>query len=183
MVQGHGQPHPSGCIPGECRLSEVDVAAQRGNGPRERRFGPLKRLILAAALVLILVIAGILVAQGRALRARFLMVPSDTIPHDPALLRYAMTRGASAYAEHCVACHGARMEGDPLRAVPSLADDEWLYGTGRVTEIEHVILYGIRSGNSRGWDLAHMPAFASPHPYNLYAIAPLRPSEIEDVTT
>jgi cytochrome c oxidase cbb3-type subunit III len=168
---------------GECRLSEVDVTAQRGNNPRERRFGPLKRLVLAAGLVLIIAVAGVLIAQARARRARFLMVPADAIPRDPGLLRYAMARGASAYAEHCVSCHGAGMQGDPARAVPNLVDDDWLYGTGRVSEIEHVVLYGIRSGNSRGWDLAHMPAFATPHPYNLYAIAPLRPSELDDVTT
>jgi cytochrome c oxidase cbb3-type subunit 3 len=67
--------------------------------------------------------------------------------------------------------------------MPNLADGDWLYGTGRVTEIERVILYGIRSGNSKGWDLAHMPAFASPHPYNLYALPPLKPAAIADVTT
>jgi cytochrome c oxidase cbb3-type subunit III len=159
------------------------VTAQRGSSPRERRFGPVKWLILASALVLIPAAAGILIAEARAQRARFLMASADTIPADPALLSYAMARGASAYAEHCASCHGDRMQGDPVRAVPNLVDDDWLYGTGRVTEIEHVILYGIRSGNSRGWDLAHMPAFATPHPYNLYAIAPLRPGEIDDVTT
>ena len=183
MVQGRGQPRPTWLKSGECRLSEVDVTAQRGNSSPERRFGPVKRLILAAALVLILAVAGVLIAEARAQRARFLMASADAIPADPALLNYAMARGASAYARHCASCHGARMQGDPARAVPDLADDDWLYGTGRVTEIEHVILYGIRSGNSRGWDLAHMPAFATPHPYNLYAIAPLRPGEIDDITT
>jgi cytochrome c oxidase cbb3-type subunit III len=151
-----------------------------GNGPQG---GTVKRLIVAVGLLLILAVAGVLIAQARAQRARFLMAPADTIPSDPGLLSYAMARGAPAYAEHCVACHGDKMQGDPERAVPNLADDDWLYGTGRVTEIEHVILYGIRSGNSRGWDLAHMPAYATPHPYNLYAIASLAPGEIVDVTT
>jgi len=159
------------------------VTAQRGNSLHERRFGPVKRPILAAALVLILAVAGVLITKARARRARFLMVPAASIPADPELLSFAMAHGASAYAEHCSSCHGARMQGDPVRAVPDLVDDDWLYGTGRVTEIEHVVLYGIRSGNSRGWDLAHMPAFATPQPYNLYAIAPLRPGEIDDVTT
>ena len=77
---------------------------------------------------------------------------------------------ASAYAQHCASCHGAHLEGDRTRAVPNLADNDWLYGTGRVSEIEHVILYGIRSGNSKGWDLAQMPAFATAHPYKLYAM-------------
>lgn len=135
------------------------------------------------SLVLILAVAGVLLAHARAQRSFFLMAPADSIPRDAGLMRYAIGRGASAYSEHCASCHGAHLEGDPARAVPDLADHDWLYGTGRVSEIEHVILYGIRSGNSRGWDLAHMPAFASPHPYNLYAVASLSPGEIEDVTT
>jgi cytochrome c oxidase cbb3-type subunit III len=151
-----------------------------GEGPRD---GTAKRLILAVALVLILALAGVLIARARAERARFLMVPANTIPGDAELSLYAMRRGASAYAEHCASCHGDHLQGDPARAVPNLADNDWLYGTGRVSEIEHVILYGIRSGNSRGWDLAHMPAFATAHPYNLYAINPLSPRELEDVTT
>jgi cytochrome c oxidase cbb3-type subunit 3 len=98
-------------------------------------------------------------------------------------MKFAMSRGASAYADHCATCHGTRLQGDPKNAVPNLADGEWLYGTGRVSEIERIVLYGIRSGHSKGWDLAHMPAFASEHPYNLYAIAPLGPRDIDDVTT
>ncbi len=111
------------------------------------------------------------------------MVSADTVPNDPELMRYAMSRGPGAYAEHCAGCHGTHLQGDSRWGVPNLADSEWLYGTGRVTEIERVILYGIRSGNSKGWDLAHMPAFASAHPYNLYAIPPLGPTAIADVTT
>lgn len=166
---------------GEERLNEVEVAVERESGALERR--PPWGLILAAALVLVLAIAGVLFAHDRAIRARFLMQPADSIPADPELMRFAMSRGPSAYAEHCASCHGARLEGDRRWGVPSLADSDWLYGTGRVTEIERVVLYGIRSGNSKGWDLAHMPAFATPHPYNLYAIPPLTPGAIADVTT
>ena len=140
-------------------------------------------MILAVAPVLILAVAGVLFAHARTERAHFLMVPADSIPADAEMMRYAMGRGASAYAEHCASCHGAQLQGDASRAVPNLADHDWLYGTGRVSEIEHVILYGIRSGNSRGWDLAHMPAFATEHPYNLYAVTSLSPGEIDDVTT
>jgi cytochrome c oxidase cbb3-type subunit 3 len=111
------------------------------------------------------------------------MLPADRIPDNPELMKFALSRGASAYAEHCSSCHGAQLQGNRDNAVPNLADNDWLYGTGRVSEIERVVLYGIRSGNSKGWDLAHMPAFATAHPYNLYAIAPLRPDEIHDVTT
>jgi cytochrome c oxidase cbb3-type subunit 3 len=134
-------------------------------------------------MTLVLAIVAVLFVHYRAVRARFLMESADSIVADPELMRFAMSRGPSAYVEHCASCHGAHREGDPKSGVPSLADSEWLYGTGRVAEIERVVLYGIRSGNSKGWDLAHMPAFATPHPYNLYAIPPLAPAAIADVTT
>jgi len=148
-----------------------------------REIEVVKRLIVTAALVVILVAAGVLFAHARAERARFLMLPADAITDDAELTRYALSKGAGIYAENCARCHGDHMQGDPVNAVPNLADGDLLYGAGRVSEIEHVVLYGIRSGNTRGWDLAHMPAFATEHPYNLYAIAPLRPTEIDDVTT
>jgi cytochrome c oxidase cbb3-type subunit 3 len=141
------------------------------------------RLILAAILVLVLAVGLVFVSHGRAVRARFMTVSADSIPADTALMSFAMSRGAAAYADHCASCHGAQLKGDPALAVPNLADNDWLYGTGRVSEIERVILYGIRAGNSRGWDLAHMPAFATAHPYDLYAMSPLTPGEIDDVTT
>jgi cytochrome c oxidase cbb3-type subunit III len=157
------------------------MTAQGGRHPRQPRYLP--RLIAAATVVLVLAVYGVLFAHARAVGSHFLMVSADSIPGDPELMSYALARGASAYVEHCASCHGVHLEGDPTNAVPNLADNDWLYGTGRVREIERVILYGIRSGNSKGWDLAHMPAFATEHPYNLYAIAPLRPDAIDDVTT
>jgi cytochrome c oxidase cbb3-type subunit III len=161
---------------GDHRLSEVDVTA----GQRYKRLG---WLILAAILVVSMTFGAVLWKQNRALRARFLTVTADSIPRDTELVNFALPRGASAYARHCAACHGPHLRGDPSLAIPNLADGEWLYGTGRVSEIERVILYGIRSGNSRGWDLAHMPAFGTARPYDLYAVAPLSPGEIDDVTT
>lgn len=155
---------------GEDRLSEV-----AGTPPRP--------LIVAAIVVLCLAIGAAYAVQARALRARFLMTPADLIPQDVQLLRYAMARGASGYRKSCAACHGDHLQGDSSLGIPNLADKDWLYGSGRVSEIERVILYGIRSGNSKGWDLAHMPAFATPRPYDQYAMEPLSPNEIDDVTT
>jgi cytochrome c oxidase cbb3-type subunit III len=156
---------------GDDRLSEVDA---------NRRLG---WWILAAILILPATFGTIVLKQDRALRAHFLGVTADSIPGDAELMSFALPRGASAYAEHCASCHGAHLQGDPALAIPNLADHDWLYGSGRVSEIERVILYGIRSGNSRGWDLAHMPAFGTAHPYELYAVAPLSPRDIDDVTT
>jgi cytochrome c oxidase cbb3-type subunit 3 len=156
---------------GDDRLSEVDA---------NRRLG---WSILAAILILSATFGTIVLKQDRALRAHFLTVTADSIPGDAELMSFALPRGASAYAEHCASCHGAHLQGDPALAIPNLADNDWLYGSGRVSEIERVILYGIRSGNSRGWDLAHMPAFGTARPYDLYAVAPLSPGEIDDVVT
>jgi cytochrome c oxidase cbb3-type subunit 3 len=160
---------------------EVTEAAGRG-APPERRQRRLKWIAAAGTLVIVLAIGAVL-ARTHAVRERFLMVPADSIPGDAELMSFAMSRGASAYAEHCVTCHGAHLQGDRTLAIPNLTDNDWLYGTGRVSEIERVILYGIRSGNSKGWDLAHMPAFATARPYDLYAMAPLSPGDIDDVTT
>ncbi len=157
---------------------------QQGETPsRKPRRQAWRWVAVAAAALLVLTVSGVLIARAVATRALFLRTPADDISGNPALVGFALSQGAAAYGEHCASCHGARLQGDPVRAVPNLADNDWLYGSGRVSEIERVILYGIRSGNSKGWDLAHMPAFATPHPYNLYAMAPLTPDDIHDVTS
>ena len=70
----------------------------------------------------------------------------------------------------------------PARGIPNLTDGDWLYGTGRVAEIEKVIEYGIRSRKARGWNLAIMPAYARPQPSPQdRAIKPLAPRDIDDL--
>ncbi len=117
-----------------------------------------------------------------ALRRQFLVADPDSIPSDPSLLRYAEGRGARGYTRHCATCHGADLKGDRSRSVPDLTDDDWLYGSGRIGEIERVALYGIRSGDSKAQNLASMPAFATANPYPRYRIEPLTPQELHDVT-
>jgi cytochrome c oxidase cbb3-type subunit III len=77
-------------------------------------------------------------------------------------------------------CHGANLAGDRARGIPNLSDGDWLYGSGRVSDIERIILYGIRSGNGKGWNLAMMPAYASATSYRRLAVAPLSPGDIRD---
>jgi cytochrome c oxidase cbb3-type subunit 3 len=100
--------------------------------------------------------------------------------HDAALLRFARARAAPLYAQYCSSCHGSKLRGDPSKGVPDLTDGDWLYGSGEVPEIERVILYGIRSGNGKGWNLADMPAYARERPYLRDAIDPLTPADIRD---
>jgi cytochrome c oxidase cbb3-type subunit 3 len=115
-------------------------------------------------------------------QARLLMADPDELGAHSELVVYALARGRRGFAQHCAACHGPQAQGDPRRGVPDLTDRDWLYGSGRSSEIERVILYGIRAGNSKGWNLASMPAFATPNPYRQYALVPLRPSEIDDLS-
>jgi len=115
------------------------------------------------------------------LRTALLRSIPDEIPSQPSLYEAALMSGKLTFVLHCSGCHGAG-EPTPLNGVPDLRDDDWLYGGGRVIEIERVVLYGIRAGNSKGWDLASMPAFATAKPYDKYKTESLTPAEIDDVT-
>jgi cytochrome c oxidase cbb3-type subunit III len=115
------------------------------------------------------------------LRSTLLRAIPDEIPSRPALYEAAQTAGRPAFVRHCSECHGAG-EPNPLNGVPDLRDADWLYGSGRAIEIERVVLYGIRAGNSKGWNLASMPAFATAKPYDKYKTEPLTPADIDDVT-
>ena len=108
------------------------------------------------------------------------LIPGATVL-DAGLRSFALAYARPAYDRHCAACHGDRLQGDPRKGVPNLTDQDWLYGEGRVAQIEHTILYGIRSGNPKGWNLADMPAFARESPYARYQMTPLEPDEIHDV--
>ena len=122
-----------------------------------------------------------MLAHRQALEAQLLRTPPDAVQPGSALLALAIGQGQRAYQRHCASCHGRDLRGDPLRGVPNLIDDDWLYGSGRASEIERTVLYGIRAGNSKGWDLASMPAFGTPVPYQRYAVTPLTPIQIEEV--
>jgi cytochrome c oxidase cbb3-type subunit 3 len=121
-------------------------------------------------------------ANGRYVERRLLRADPDAVPADSALLRFAAGRGRPLFLVHCATCHGVSGAGDPLKGVPNLTDNDWLYGSGRVADIEQIIEYGIRSRNSRAWSLAIMPAYARPHPSPAdQNIRPLSPAEISDL--
>jgi cytochrome c oxidase cbb3-type subunit III len=121
-------------------------------------------------------------ANGRYVERTLLRADPDALLADSALLRFAADRGRPLFLVHCATCHGISGAGDPLKGVPNLTDGDWLYGTGRVADIEQVIEYGIRSRNSRAWSLAIMPAYARPQPNPAdKSIRPLSPGEISDL--
>ena len=140
--------------------------------------------VMRAAFVLILASllgAAVFAADGCAER-RLVRADPDALPADAMLLRFAVRRGGTLFLARCAACHGVSGSGDPARGVPNLTDDDWLYGSGRVAEIERVIDYGIRSHNPKAWSLAIMPAYARPQPNPAdKTIQPLSPKEIGDL--
>lgn len=128
-----------------------------------------------------LLIAAVFAADNYAAR-QLLRADPDALPASAMLLGLAVRRGEPFFAARCAACHGASGTGDPARGVPDLTDNDWLYGTGRTSEIERVIDYGIRSRNPKAWNLAIMPAYARPSPNPADKnIQPLTPGEIDDV--
>jgi len=132
--------------------------------------------------LLALLIGTAVFSNSRYVERTLLRADPDAVPADSALLRFAVERGRPLYLVHCAACHGVTGAGDPLSGVPNLTDKDWLYGTGRVADIEQIIEYGIRSRNSRAWSLAIMPAYARPHPNPADKnIRPLSPGEIGDL--
>jgi cytochrome c oxidase cbb3-type subunit 3 len=106
----------------------------------------------------------------------------DAVMVEPELRAFAVDKGKAVFRAHCAACHGADARGDRGGGVPDLADRDWLYGVGRVGEIEAVVLHGIRSHRPKAFALAVMPAFASPVPSATEKIAPLTPQDVRDVT-
>jgi cytochrome c oxidase cbb3-type subunit 3 len=141
-----------------------------------------RALVIGAAVIPLGMLVVRSVGASHAQRRQFLMASPDTIASEPALVRYAMDRGERSYGQHCARCHGAELKGDRGRGVPDLTDRDWLYGSGRIGEIERIVLYGIRSGDSRAQNLASMPAFATANPYPRYRIEPLTPGELRDIT-
>jgi cytochrome c oxidase cbb3-type subunit III len=128
-----------------------------------------------------LLIAAVFAADAYAAR-QLLRADPDALSADSMLFRFAVSRGRPLYAARCAVCHGASGSGDTTRGIPNLTDQDWLYGTGRATEIEKVIDYGIRSRNAKAWNLAIMPAYARPQPNAAdKSIQPLSPGDIDDV--
>jgi cytochrome c oxidase cbb3-type subunit 3 len=138
--------------------------------------------LTAAGVVLILALGfGAEAYHRQSMDARLLRSFADANPGDPELVRWAVSRATPVYKSRCASCHGADMTGDPKIGAANLVDSDWLFGTGRVGEIEQTILYGIRSGDIRSKNQADMPAFARAKPYKRYAIPTLSDAEIDSV--
>lgn len=95
--------------------------------------------------------------------------PAD-LAANPELQQFARAAGESAFGDNCRTCHGAGGAGAP--GYPNLADDVWIWG-GSLSDIEHTIRVGVRSGNPNE-RTSQMPAFGRDHL--------LTPAQIGDVT-
>jgi cytochrome c oxidase cbb3-type subunit 3 len=144
------------------------------SGPRLRRAWPL---IVLAGIVLVMA----LFVRDKAVEARLLRADPDAIADDAGLNRFAIRRGAPIFHARCASCHGDHGEGDPNWGAPNLTDHDWLYGAGEVSDIERVVDYGIRAHNPKSWNLAVMPALATPNPGGEKGLQPLSPGDIDDV--
>ena len=135
-------------------------------------------LLLAASACLIAAVF----AQVSHQESRLLRADPNSIPTNPAFMAFARGRGEAGYMSRCAACHGLTGRGDRQRGIPDLSDGDWLYGVGSVSDIEQVIKYGIRSYHPKTWNLAIMPAFATPRPSAKDSkILPLSPVDIRDL--
>src|SRR4051794_27348404 len=121
------------------------TAAVRSGGGRRRRMW-----VWIAGALAVVVLAGAgdhFLAKSR-LEARLMRADPDAVPGDVELAQFAAELARPAWRRNCAGCHGETMQGDRSKGVPGLVDHRWIYGEGRVAEIERTILYGIRAGNA-----------------------------------
>ncbi len=144
-------------------------------------LGARTRLFLLATLVLLVVLAVLAVLNGQQ-DARLVKLDPDDAPAHPELMRFAAERGRGVFQGKCASCHGPQGQGRHTLGAANLTDKDYLYGAGDVSDIEDVVLYGIRAPNSRTWKLADMPGFARAKPYPREpTMKPLTPGDIGDV--
>jgi cytochrome c oxidase cbb3-type subunit 3 len=93
----------------------------------------------------------------------------DEIQKDAKLLTFARAQGKAAFGDNCAPCHGAG--GGGSKAFPNLADDDWLWGTGTLDDIQTTLTHGIRSSDPLTRQ-GNMPAFGD---------GVLKPAEISAV--
>jgi cbb3-type cytochrome c oxidase subunit III len=159
------------------------VISQTSDLPRRtgsRRLG--WKLFGGIGLAILIVAGGSAYWAGQAaMRARLMRADPDAVVQDVELRNYALAYAQPLYDQYCASCHGDHLQGNSRDGVPDLTHPAWLYGEGRVAQIEHTILHGIRAGDPKGWNLADMPAFGQANPYKRYKIEPLEPGDIRDV--
>jgi cytochrome c oxidase cbb3-type subunit 3 len=156
-------------------VSDVGKAARQRPASLLKSWLPL----VAAALVLA---AALIFGHGHDVQRDILAADPELLLARPDLRQVALDGGRAVYLTRCAACHGDSGRASGFPGVPDLTDDDRLYGTGTVAEIEDIARFGIRAGNKRGWNLAVMPAYASAVPDKAETLPPQTPQQVEDLT-
>lgn len=84
--------------------------------------------------------------------------------------KQAPSAGAVVYDQYCASCHGPDLKGGlPGIPAPDLTDGVWRFGgkdekTYKMhpSDIEAIVLYGVRSGHPKAHEAAVMPAWSTP---------------------
>lgn len=148
------------------------MVEKRASGGAPGSKNRLRQAAIAAGVIVLAVLA-IWEVRGFILGLELVMQNPDEIPAIPTLVSYADEIGAPAYAANCASCHGADMKGNQAKGVPNLTDSIWIYDYGRVSDIERIVLYGIRSGLPKAHNVTDMPP--------LGRSKAITPDEIRDV--
>lgn len=85
-------------------------------------------------------------------------VDLGVLPENEDLHRFAVSAGASVFANNCSQCHGAGAAGVQAAGYPNLLDDDWLWG-GKITDIAYTVRHGIRNDVDPDAHWSQMPAF------------------------
>lgn len=80
------------------------------------------------------------------------------LPANADLHRYAISAGASVFANNCSQCHGRGAAGVQAAGYPNLLDDDWLWG-GTLDDIAATVRHGIRHEDDPDTRWSQMPAF------------------------
>jgi cytochrome c oxidase cbb3-type subunit 3 len=80
------------------------------------------------------------------------------LPANEALHRFAISAGASVFANNCSQCHGRGAAGVQATGYPNLLDDDWLWG-GTLDDIAFTVRHGIRNEVDDDTRWSQMPAF------------------------
>jgi cytochrome c oxidase cbb3-type subunit 3 len=120
-----------------------------------------RTLVIALVLIAGTLAVGLVYGAIRTQRVEntLLRQTADDITRDETLVAFATERGPYLFVDNCASCHGNDMRGSAERGVPDLQDSVWLYGEGRISDIENTIQYGIRSGHPKAHNITDMPAF------------------------
>ncbi|MFT4077438.1 MAG: c-type cytochrome [Asticcacaulis sp.] len=143
----------------------------------------MKRLLIwsAAGIVLAGVAASAWLWNENRFAVMAMRADPAQLPANTALFEHLTREGRGIFQKDCAVCHGANAKGDRVKGTADLTDDDYLYGEGELAQTEQTILYGIRSGDPKGWNLAYMPAFGTANPYGPYKLDPLTPGEIDNL--